>query len=326
MQRILLCILLFISPHVFAVESPDESEEKAKWDVNSDQYHSQEISVDTTTTTWSNVAVSPDGKTMLFDMLGDIYSVPIDGGEATALTSEIAWNYQPRFSPDGSKIAFVSDRAGGDNLWIMNADGSEPYAVTDEAEHMVHNPAWSPDGEYLVGRKGFYSTRSISAGEIWMFHHGGGNGVNLVKRPHVENDQKNRSEPVFSADGKYVYYSADITPGKTWQYNKNSIGSVFAIQRLELASGETNTLNAETTDFSVKQVSARSGEFLNWSADSQAINWSHGRYLYRRDLNQAFAFLQGAPETLPEPADSGLDLAFVQQGGRPQGSTAWCHL
>lgn len=242
MQRILLSLVLFISFNVFANEPSGEAEDKASWDVNSDQYHSQEINIDTHQTTWSNVTVSADGKTLVFDMLGDIYSVPIQGGEATALTSDIAWNYQPRFSPDGSKIAFVSDRAGGDNLWIMNADGSKPHAVTDEAEHLVHNPAWSPNGQHLVGRKGYYSTRSISAGEIWMFHHGGGNGVNLVERPNAEKDQKNRAEPVFSADGKFVYYSADITSGTTWQYNKNSVGSVFAIKKLELASGETTTV------------------------------------------------------------------------------------
>jgi len=242
MQRILLSLFLFISPYVLADETPDASEEKAKWDVRSDQYHTQEISINTTSTTWSNVTVSHDGQTLVFDMLGDIYSVPMAGGEATALTSGIEWNYQPRFSPDGTKIAFVSDRAGGDNLWIMNADGSEAHAVTDEAEHLVHNPAWSPDGDYLVGRKGYYSTRSIPAGEIWMFHHGGGNGVNLVKRPNDESDQKSRAEPAFSPDGKYVYYSADITPGKIWQYNKNSIDSLFAIKRLELASGETSTV------------------------------------------------------------------------------------
>ena len=183
MQRILLCLLFLFSPCLWAEESIDDPEEKTKWDVSSDQYHTREIVIDTTETTWSNVTVSPDGKTLVFDMLGDIYSVPISGGEATALTHGIEWNYQPRFSPDGSQIAFVSDRAGGDNLWIMNADGSEPYAVSDESEHLVHNPSWSPDGTYLVGHKGYYSTRSIAAGEIWLFHHGGGNGVNLVKRP-----------------------------------------------------------------------------------------------------------------------------------------------
>ncbi len=230
MQRILLCLFLFISPPIVAEECLESSEEESKWDVSSDQYHTQEISIDTTETTWSNVTVSHDGNTLVFDMLGDIYSVPISGGEATALTNGIEWNYQPRFSPDGSRIAFVSDRAGGDNLWIMNADGSDAQAVTDEAEHLVHNPSWSPDGNFLVGRKGFYSTRSIPAGEIWMFHHGGGNGVNLVKRPNDETDQKSRAEPAFSPDGKYVYYSADITAGKIWQYNKNSVGSVFAIK------------------------------------------------------------------------------------------------
>ncbi len=242
MQRLLLSLLLFTSPILFADESSDGSEEKAKWDVSSDQYHTSEISIDTTETTWSNVSVSPDGQTLVFDMLGDIYSVAIGGGEATALTHGIEWNYQPRFSPDGRQIAFVSDRAGGDNLWIMNADGSDAHAVSDEAEHIVHNPSWSPDGDYLVGRKAYYSTRSIAAGEIWMFHRGGGNGVNLVERPNADSDQKNRAEPAFSPDGKYVYYSADITPGTVWQYNKNSVDSLFAIKRLELATGETDTI------------------------------------------------------------------------------------
>jgi imidazolonepropionase-like amidohydrolase/Tol biopolymer transport system component len=242
MQRILLSFLLITSPQLFADESIEEPREKSKWVVTSDQYHTQEINIDTTETTWSNVTVSQDGKTLVFDMLGDIYSVPMTGGEATALTHGIEWNYQPRFSPDGSQIAFVSDRAGGDNLWVMNADGSDPHAITDEAEHLVHNPSWSPDGKYLVGRKGFYSTRSIAAGEIWMFHHGGGNGVKLVKRPNGEIDQKNRAEPAYSPDGKYVYYSADITAGKTWQYNKNAIESLFAIKRIELANGETSTV------------------------------------------------------------------------------------
>jgi imidazolonepropionase-like amidohydrolase/Tol biopolymer transport system component len=220
----------------------DETPEDAKWEVSDPERYTAQAIIDTHETTWSNVTVSPDGRTLVFDMLGDIYAVPIEGGEATPLAAGIEWNYQPRFSPDGHRIAFVSDRAGGDNLWIMNADGSEPRAVTDEAEHLVHNPAWSPDGHYLVGRKGFYSTRSIAAGEIWMFHQAGGNGVNLVERPNGARDQKNRAEPVFSPDGKYVYYSADTTPGLVWQYNKNSVGSVFAIQRLELATGETDTI------------------------------------------------------------------------------------
>ncbi len=216
-------------------------DEKPKWDVNDPRGPMRTITIDTTETTWSDVDVSPDGKTILFDMLGDIYTVPIAGGDARALTSEIAWNFQPRYSPDGRKIAFISDRGGADNLWVMNADGSAMRAVSEEKDHLVHNPAWSPDGEYIAAKKGFTSTRSIPAGEIWLFHLGGGGGLQLTERPHGPKDQKTMAEPAFSPDGRYVYYSQDVTPGRVWQYNKDSTGSIFAIQRLDRQKGEIET-------------------------------------------------------------------------------------
>ena len=198
------------------------------------------VVIDTTETTWSNVDVSPDGSTVLFDMLGDVFTVPIEGGKATAVTDGIEWNYQPTYSPDGTEIVFVSDRAGADNLWVMNVDGSEPRAVTSEKANLVHNPSWSPDGTYLVAKKSFMSTRSIAAGEIWMFHAGHeGSGLQLTERPHGETDQKNQADPVFSADGKYVYFAQDVTPGRVWQYGKDSTGQIFVIQRYELETGET---------------------------------------------------------------------------------------
>jgi len=217
----------------------DEEAEKEEWSVSEPPGDWRTITVDTTETTWSNVDVSPDGSTMVFDVLGDIFSLPIAGGEATALTSGIEWNYQPKYSPDGSEIVFVSDRAGGDNLWIMNADGSEPRAVTKESEHLVHNPSWSPNGDYLVAKKSFTSGRSIAAGEIWMFHPGHeGGGLQLTERPNGEDDQKNQADPVYSVDGEYIFFSQDVTPGRVWQYGKDSTGQIFVIQRLELATGE----------------------------------------------------------------------------------------
>ncbi len=218
-----------------------KAEEKPKWEVSNPPGEWQSISIDTNETTWSNIDVAPDGKSFVFDMLGDIYSLPINGGEATAITNGIEWNYQPRFSPDGKHIAFISDRAGGDNLWIMAADGSNPTAVSEESEHIVHTPNWSPDGNYLAARKSFTSTRSIAAGEIWLFHNSGGKGVQLVKRPLGKKDQKNIAEPAWSADSKYLYYSQDITSGARWEYNKDPSKSLFAIKRLELATGETVT-------------------------------------------------------------------------------------
>ena len=115
--------------------------EEEKWDVSNPPGEWRTIEIDTEETTWTNLDVSPDGATIVFDMLGDIYSVPIEGGDATALTDGIEWNVQPRFSPDGATIAFISDRAGADNLWVMSADGSGPRAITSEKEHLVHNPS-----------------------------------------------------------------------------------------------------------------------------------------------------------------------------------------
>ncbi len=210
-----------------------------KWDVSNPPGEWKTISIDTTETTWSDVDVSPDGKTLLFDMLGDLYTVPVEGGEARPLTEGIPWDFQAKFSPDGKKIAFISDRGGADNLWIMNADGSAPRAVSEEKEHLVHNPCWSHDGVIIAAKKDFTSTRSIPAGEIWLFHSGGGGGLQLTERPNKEKDQKTMAEPSFSPDDRYVYFSQDATPGLIWQYNKDSTGQIFVINRFDRKTGET---------------------------------------------------------------------------------------
>jgi len=217
----------------------DDGEEQAKWDVSSPPGEWESVEIDTAETTWSSVDVSPDGKTILFDMLGDLYTVPIAGGEAKPLAEGIAWDFQARYSPDGGRIAFISDRGGADNLWVMKADGTGPRAITEEKDNLVHNPWWSPDGDYILAKKGFTSTRSIPAGEIWLFSVGGGGGLQLTERPNGPKDQKTMAEPSFSADGRYVFFSQDVTPGLLWEYNKDSTGGIFAIKRLDRKTGET---------------------------------------------------------------------------------------
>ena len=88
--------------------------------------------------------VSPDGKEIVFDLLGDIYAMPIAGGEARALTSGIPWDMQPRYSPDGKWIAFTSDRSGGDNIWVMDRDGKNPQQVTKETSACPTAPPGRP--------------------------------------------------------------------------------------------------------------------------------------------------------------------------------------
>ena len=211
-------------------------EEKPKWDVAAAHGSGKNVAIDTTTGTWMSLDVSPDGREIAFDMLGNLYTIPIGGGEARALTTGAAWDMQPRYSPDGRSIAFTSDRAGGDNIWIVDRNGANPRQVTKEDFRLLNQADWTPDGEYIVARKHFTSARSLGAGEMWLYHRSGGEGVQLTKR---RTQQKDTNEPAFSPDGKYLYYSDDVTPGEIFEYSKDVNGEIYAIQRLDMESGET---------------------------------------------------------------------------------------
>ena len=104
-----------------------------------------------------NLDVSPDGAEIVFDMLGDIYILPMLGGEAKALRSGMPFEVQPRFSPDGKFISFISDAGGGDNIRVMKRDGSDADQVTKEDFRLLNNAMWSADGKYLIASKHFTS-------------------------------------------------------------------------------------------------------------------------------------------------------------------------
>lgn len=168
----------------------------------------------TTEGTYMNVDVSPDGTTLVFDLLGDIYTVPVEGGEATRLTRGMSFDVQPVFSPDGSKIAYISDGTGSDNVWVMNADGSEPEAVTSERNEDVSTPEWAPEGDYVMARRD---------GDLWLYHVEGGSGVEM------SSDLPGRLSGVrFSPDGRYVYFAGG--------------GSTPQIQRLDRTTGDVVTV------------------------------------------------------------------------------------
>ncbi|HEY0781532.1 MAG TPA: amidohydrolase, partial [Thermoanaerobaculia bacterium] len=213
-----------------------DKKKEDNWDVDNPPGPSSEVTIDVKEGTWMNVDVSPDGKEIAFDLLGDLYTLPIDGGEAKALTHDVAWEMQPRYSPNGRYIAFTSDKKGGDNIWVMKRDGSDAKPVTKETFRLLNSPTWTPDGEYIVARKHFTATRSLGAGEMWIYHRSGGDGLQLTKKP---NDEKDAGEPAVSTDGRYVYYSQDITTGATFEYNKDSNGQIYVIQRLDRETGET---------------------------------------------------------------------------------------
>ncbi len=306
-----------IAPLLVADDSkPDPAgEDPAAWDIEDAPGPARSQSIDTTEGTWINLDVSPDGKQIVFDLLGDLYLMPLSGADGTKatggksprkLTSGVAWDMQPRFSPDGQQVAFTSDRRGkskksGDNVWRIDVEGKEPTQVTDETYRLPSGPAWSPDGQYLVARKHFTSRRSLGAGEMWMYHRdaiatGATEGIQLTKRP---NDQKDVNEPVFSPDGRYLYYSQDATPGDTFEYDKDAHRGIYVIKRKDLQTGETQTLirgpggacrptpspDGKTIAF-VRRVGAKTGLHL-FDIQSGGV-----RLLYdelERDMQEAWA-------------------------------------
>ena len=219
---------------------PCIAQEKAKddkWDVNAPKgdWNWQDINFTTDEGTWMNLDVSPDGQTIAFDMLGDIYTMPITGGTAKVLRSGVAWEVQPRFSPDGKQILFTSDAGGGDNIWTMKANGEDAKQVTKESFRLLNNGAWTPDGEYIIARKHFTSGRSLGAGELWMYHISGGSGFQLTKK---KNDQQDLNEPVVSPDGRFIYYCEDMYPGGYFQYNKDPNSQIYVIKSYDRDNGE----------------------------------------------------------------------------------------
>lgn len=216
-----------------------EDSDRAPWTIDHTWAETEQVRFTVEEGTWMNVDVSPDGQTLVFDLLGDIYTMPIGGGAATRISGGPAFEFHPRFSPDGSRIAFVSDRDGMNNIWTMAPDGSDPAQVSRERERDVNSPEWSADGEYIFVRKHFVFSRSLGAGEIWQYHHSGGSGLQVTDRP---NEQQDQGEPAASPDGEWIYYSQDVTPGPLFQYNKDPNPGIYAIRRRHLVSGEQETV------------------------------------------------------------------------------------
>ena len=198
------------------------------WDVTQPRGKTRLISFTTDEGTWLSPDVSPDGRTIVFDMVGDVWVVPIQGGAARSLTatSGMALDYHAVFAPDGSRIAFVSDRDGQSNVWVMNADGSNPRRVSNQREKRVALPAWTPDGNYIVARTGGDSNND-GRGELWMWHVDGGTGVRLT------GETVNASWPDVSPDGRYIYYEEVVNvPG-----DRNPARGLYQLRRLDRQTG-----------------------------------------------------------------------------------------
>jgi len=148
----------------------------------------------------SGARLSPDGDTIVFSWNKDIWTVPVAGGAAKALTRHAADDGTPAFSPDGTRLAFTSDRDGTRQLYVMPSDGQgAPERLTAHSEgYSVED--WHPDGEQILTR--------ITRDHFWR----GAQRFSLVRPGTPVLDR-----PLFDATGSYARLSPD---GKQLLYTR----------------------------------------------------------------------------------------------------------
>jgi Tol biopolymer transport system component len=188
------------------------------------------IRIDMTEGSWISIDVSPDGQTIAFDYLGDLFTIPIDGGDATQLTSGMPFDAQPRFSPDGTRLAFTSDRDGGQNIWVMSLDGSDTVQVTKGGSNRAESPEWAPDGTYIIASKGAFRGQGLP--KLWMYHIDGGSGIQLIKEP----ENLKTLGPAFGPDGRYIWYAR-----RTGDWNYNAQFPQYQLEVYDRETGERFT-------------------------------------------------------------------------------------
>lgn len=199
-------LLLFFNTTISAQETSKINDSVKKATKELPLEPERKIEFTTNQGTWISVDVHPNGQTIIFDMMGDLYTIPISGGTAERVTEGMPYDVHPRYSPDGKSILYISDKSGSDNIWTLDLETKEETQLTKDKNKGHFSADWSPDGEYIVGTAG---RRNIKA---FIYHKDGGSGAQLIKEP------KNLKiiDPAFSADGTHIYFSSRTN---AWNYN-----------------------------------------------------------------------------------------------------------
>lgn len=226
--------------------------------------------------TWLSVDVSPNGQTIAFDMAGDLYTLPIAGGKATRITDGMAFDVQPRWSPDGKQIVFVTDKDGSDDVWVVDADGKNPKQITKTDRTQFLSPEWTPDGKYVIVSRNAQLFGTVYA--LYLYHKDGGTGVRMTAAappapaaapggpPAQTPPQRNYVAPAFGKNGRYVYVSSRM--GGAAGYNQT--GFDWTIQAYDRQTGETST-RAAAVGGAFKPVLSPDGKWLVYGTRADSV-------------------------------------------------------
>jgi Tol biopolymer transport system component len=234
-MRFFIYGLLFVTSSLFAqdfdadtvkVKSDTTKKEKSKKREFLPLDPGRKVSIKSNEGSWMSLDVSPDGKTIAFDFLGDIYLLPVTGGKAIPFLKDISFESHPKFSPDGKHLLVISDRSGGENAWRFSLDKKDSLQITKGNTDNFQSAEWTPDGNYIVTAKG---RRNL---KLWLFHKDGGGGAQLVTKP----ENLKTIEPAFGSDGRYVYFSQ-----RTGAWNYNAQLPQYQIGLYDRETGELDT-------------------------------------------------------------------------------------
>ncbi len=215
---------------------------------------------------WMSLDVSPNGESLVFELLGDIYKLPIVGGVAEPIITGRDFASQPRYSPDGEQLVFVSDRSGEDNLWLANADGSGLTQLSKRSDGELISPAWSKDGQTIYVSQ-LPSRRTNSANvEIWAYPIND-NTPELVETPNMGRGSTYVSAfapgaygPQVSANDHDLYFAASATR----QHSPPSDPRA-QIMKLNLLTGDVEAVS-DRSESTFKPQLSPDGKWLAYGA------------------------------------------------------------
>ena len=215
------------------------------------------------------LAIAPKGHRLVYSRSFQDYNIwrmPLPGapsgapsgpgnsaGGAGKFLSSTRFEASPAYSPDGKRIAFTSNRSGVRQIWVSDADGSNPVALTNFTEGVAGSPQWSPDGQTIV-----FDARPEGLADVYSIPAEGGTPKRLTDHPAEDH------VPCYSADGRWIYFASTRSGGRQLYRMPANAGDVVQITRkgayASMASSDGKWIYYSKPSGAIWKVSVDGGE------------------------------------------------------------------